>query len=261
MILDGKVAIVTGGSRGIGRAMCLGLAEKGAKVVVGARTEMDVSAGARFEKYAAGTIHDTARMINDQGGTAIAIRCDVTRTEDIRHLVAVTLDHFGRIDVLVCNSGIDCESPVVDLDIDLLDHCLAVNVRGPLLLCKFALPTMIAQNSGSIFCITSGAARAYRPGRVGYSMSKAALERLFLNLAEEVRPHNIAVNVLSPGRVDTWMNRNGDWPGTAHIPMVQPDSIIPAAVWLAGQAATFTGQLVERADFGVTWGAISTPSS
>jgi len=92
-------------------------------------------------------------------------------------------------------------------------------------------------------------------------MSKAALERLFLNLAEEVRPHNIAVSVLSPGRVDTWMNRNGDWPGTTHIPMVQPDSIIPAAVWLAGQAATFTGQLVERADFGVTWGAISTPSS
>ena len=114
---------------------------------------------------------------------------------------------------------------------------------------------MIAQQSGSIFCITSGAARGYRPGRVGYSMSKAALDRMFLSLAEEVRPYNIAVNVLSPGRVDTWMNRWGDWPGTAHIPMVQPDVIIPAAVWLAQQSATsFTGQLVERADFGVTWG-------
>jgi citronellol/citronellal dehydrogenase len=104
-------------------------------------------------------------------------------------------------------------------------------------------------------CITSGAARAYRPGRVGYSMSKAALERMFLCLAEEVRPDNIAVNVLSPGRVDTWMNRNGDWPGTSHIPMAPPEAIIPAAVWLATQtAAGFTGQVVERADFGLTWG-------
>jgi NAD(P)-dependent dehydrogenase (short-subunit alcohol dehydrogenase family) len=86
-------------------------------------------------------------------------------------------------------------------------------------------------------------------------MSKAALERMFLCLAEEVRPDNIAVNVLSPGRVDTWMNRNGDWPGTSHIPMTQPDAVIPAAVWLATQtAASFTGQVVERAEFGVTWG-------
>ena len=86
-------------------------------------------------------------------------------------------------------------------------------------------------------------------------MSKAALERMFLSLAEEVRPHNIAVNLLEPGRVDTWMNRNGDWPGTGHIPMVQPGQIIPSAVWLAGQtAATFTGSLVARAEFGETWG-------
>ena len=90
-------------------------------------------------------------------------------------------------------------------------------------------------------------------------MSKAALERTFLNLAEEVRPNNIAVNVLGPGRVDTWMNRNGDWLGTEHIPMVPPSEIIPVAVWLAGQTArTLTGSLVERANFGQTWGPIST---
>jgi 3-oxoacyl-[acyl-carrier protein] reductase len=255
MTLQDKVAIVTGGSRGIGRAICLGLAAQGAKVVVASRTEADLSAGTKFEKYASGTVHDTARMVQDRGGTAIGIRCDVGQAEDIRHLIATTLDRFGRIDVVVNNAGIDCEAPVVDLEIDILDRCLAVNVRGPLLLCKFALPSMIAQRSGSIFCITSGAARGYRPGRVGYSMSKAALERMFLSLAEEVRPYNIAVNVLSPGRVDTWMNRNGDWPGTSHIPMAQPEAIIPAAVWLAAQSASsFTGQVVERAEFGVTWG-------
>jgi len=250
-----QVAIVTGGSRGIGRAICLGLAAEGVKVVVASRTEVDTSAGTEFATYAAGTIHDTAQMVQAQGGTAVGIKCDVTQVADMRHLVAATLERFGRIDILVNNAGIDCESPVVDLDIDRLDRCLATNVRAPLLLCKFALPSMLAQRSGAIFCITSGAARGYRPGRVGYSMSKAALERMFLSLAEEVRPYDIAVNVLSPGRVDTWMNRHGDWPGTAHIPMAQPESIIPAAVWLAQQtAASFTGQVVERADFGVTWG-------
>ena len=255
MTLRDKVALVTGGSRGIGRAICLGFAGQGAKVVVASRTEVDTSSGAEFTRYAAGTIHDTARMIEAQGGSAIAVKCDVTQADDIRHLVDVTLARFGRIDILVNNAGVDCESPVVDMDIDLLDRCLAVNVRAPLLLCKFALPGMVARRSGSIFCITSGAARGYRPGRVGYSMSKAALERMFLSLAEEVRSAQIAVNVLSPGRVDTWMNRRGDWPGTAHIPMAQPEAIIPAAVWLAQQtAASFTGQVVERADFGVTWG-------
>ena len=255
MTLQGKVAIVTGGSRGIGRAICQGLAAHGARVVVASRTEVEASGDSPFERYASGTVHDTARVIQEHGGTAIGVRCDVTRAEDLRHLVATTLDRFGRIDVVVNNAGIDCESPVVDLDIDSLDRCLAVNVRGPLLLCKFALPSMIARRSGSVFCITSGAARGYRPGRVGYSMSKAALERMFLSLAEEVRPHDIAVNVLSPGRVDTWMNRRGDWPGTSHIPMEQPEAIIPAVVWLAAQnAAGFSGQVVERADFGVTWG-------
>jgi len=257
MTLEGLVAVVTGGSRGIGRAICLGLASAGAQVVVASRTEIDRSAGSRFERYASGTIQDTARLINAAGGTALALKCDVTRAEDLQHLIQVTLERFGKIDVLVSNAGVDCESPLAELEVELLDRCLAVNVRAPLLLCKFALPAMIAQNTGgSIFAITSGSARAYRLGRVGYSMSKAALERAFLSLAEEVRPNNVAVNLLGPGRVDTWMNRNGDWPGTAHIPMVQPDEVIPAAVWLAQQTAeTFTGRVVERADFGVTWGA------
>lgn len=255
MTLRDKVALVTGASRGIGRSICLGLAREGAKVVAASRTEVDASAGSEFTRYAAGTIHETAAMIEAEGGSAVGIPCDVTQADDLRRLVDATLARFGRIDIVVNNAGVDCESPVAEMDVDLLDRCLAVNVRAPFLLCRFALPTMIAQGSGSIFCIGSGAARGYRPNRVGYSMSKAALERMFVNLAEEVRPAHVAVNVLSPGRVDTWMNRRGDWPGTAHIPMAQPDEIIPAAVWLAQQTAeTFTGQVVERAEFGVTWG-------
>lgn len=253
--LAGKVAIVTGGSRGIGRAICRGLAQAGAKVAVAARTERDESAGADFARYAAGTIHDTAASIRQGGGAALAVPCDVAIPEQIRALVDTALSHYGRLDIVVSNAGIDCESPVVDLNPELLERCLAVNVRAPLLLCKYALPALIEQGAGSIIGITSGSARDYREGRVGYSMSKAALERMLLSLAEEVRSHNIAVNLLSPGRVDTWMNRRGDWPGTAHIPMVEPDAVMPAAVWLAGQRAeTFTGRIVERADFGRSWG-------
>jgi 3-oxoacyl-[acyl-carrier protein] reductase len=258
MSLQGKVAVVTGGSRGIGRAISLGLGAAGAQVVVASRTETDVSDRSDYPRYAAGTITDTARDIAAAGGEALPVRCDVSDTSDLQRLVAETLQHFGRIDILVSNAGIDCESPVVDLDVDLLDRCLAVNVRGPILLCKYVLPAMVSQRSGgSIFCVTSGAARGYRPGRVGYSMSKAALDRTFLSLAEEVREHDIAVNVFSPGRVDTWMNRRGAWPGTEHIPMVPPEVVAPSAVWLAGvKAHQFTGQMVERADFGVSWGPV-----
>ena len=256
MSLRGKVVIVTGGSRGIGRQICLAYGEAGAQVVVGSRTIADVSNQSEWPKYAAGDINDTARAIALAGGEALPVRCDVTSADDLQRLVSETLQHFGRIDVVVSNAGIDCESPVVDLDPDLLDRAIATNIRAPVLLCKFALPAMISQRSGgSIFCITSGASTGYRPGRVGYSMTKAALDRAYTSLAEEVREHGIAVNVLSPGKVDTWMNRRGHWPGTEHIPMDQPETIREAALWLAGvKASDFSGHRVERREFGVTWG-------
>ena len=256
MPLSGKVAIVTGGSRGIGRQICLAYGEAGAQVVVASRTTGDVSARSEWPKYASGDIRDTAHTIAAAGGEALPVQCDVTSAEDIQRLVSETLHHFGRIDVVVSNAGIDCESPVIDLDVDLLDRAMATNIRGPILLCKYALPAMIEQKSGgSIFCITSGASQGFRPRRVGYSMTKAALDRAYASLAEEVREHDIAVNVLSPGKVDTWMNRRGHWPGTEGIPMDQPETIRDAALWLASiKAPDFTGHRVERAEFGVTWG-------
>ena len=129
--LAGKVAIVTGASRGIGRAICQGLAHHGVKVVAASRTETDNSAGTRFAKYASGSISDTVEVIKEAGGTAVAVRCDVSNSRDIERLVAAALEAFGRIDILASNAGIDCESPVAELDVDLLDRCLAVNVRAP----------------------------------------------------------------------------------------------------------------------------------
>ena len=101
MTLRGKVAVVTGGSRGIGRSMCLALAEAGAQVVVASRTEVDQSVGSEFPKYAAGTINETAQAIALAGGEALPLRCDVSVAEDIKAMVAKTLDHFGRIDIAI----------------------------------------------------------------------------------------------------------------------------------------------------------------
>ena len=140
MTLKGKVAIVTGGSRGIGRQICLAYGEAGAQVVVASRTTSDVSAQSEWPRYAAGDIRDTAQAIAAAGGEALPVQCDVTSADDLQRLVTETLQHFGRIDVVVSNAGIDCESPVTELDVDLLDRAMATNIRGPILLCKYALP-------------------------------------------------------------------------------------------------------------------------
>ena len=155
--LRGKVAIVTGGSRGIGRAMSLAFAAAGAQVVVASRTEHEAPSDSPFYEYGSGNIHDTARQIAEAGGEALAIPCDVSKSDELANLADRTIKHFGRIDIAVSNAGVDCESPVIDLEEDLLDRCLTVNIRGPILFCKHVLPHMIQQKGGgSIFCITSG---------------------------------------------------------------------------------------------------------
>ena len=198
MGLKGKVAIVTGASRGLGRAIAIGFSKEGASVVVAARTE-------EAHKELPGTIYQTAEEIKALGLDALAIRCDVTDEESVNHMVQKTLGHFGHIDVLVNNAGIAFYYPILDTPLKRWELVIRVNLVGAFLCSKAVLPHMIEQRSGCVINISSLAAderdEGTVPTGVAYAVSKAGLDRLTLGLATEVGKYNIAVNAVKPHRV------------------------------------------------------------
>jgi len=196
MKLENKVAIVTGASRGIGKAIAIALAKEGASVVVAARTEQE---GGRLP----GTIHKTADEIRALGRRALAVRTDVTKEEEVAELVRKSLQEFGAIDILINNAGIDIPGKVLDIPIKRWDLVMAVNLRGTLLCTKAVLPTMVKRMSGNIINLSSLAGTRIIASDVLYGVSKAAIERFTLGLAEELKEYNIAVNALCPSFTDT----------------------------------------------------------
>lgn len=246
MQMKGLVAVVTGGSRGIGRAIAKAYAKQGARVVVTARP--------RTPTGLSSTIYQTAEDIQQAGGDVIPVPCDVADEEQVRAMVRNVTDHHGRIDVLVNNAGVFYpRKPVVELESDEWDETMTVNVRGPYLTCRQVLPVMMRQRQGSIINIGSRAGTTPRAGGSVYSSSKAALQMFSLCLAEEVRDYNIAVNVLDPGGVKTDGGESGGWPPAWHE-RAEPEEVGPSAVFLALQnAETFSGRVVTRAEFGISW--------
>jgi citronellol/citronellal dehydrogenase len=196
--LQGKVAIVTGASRGLGKAIAIGFSQQGANVVIAARTE-------EARKGLPGTIYQTAEEIKALGLEALAVRCDVTDEESVNHMVQKTLGRFGHIDVLVNNAGIAFYAPILETPAKRWELVLKVNLVGAFLCSKAVLPHMIEQKSGSIINISSLAAderdEGTVPTGVAYAVSKAGLDRLTLGLATEVGKYNIAVNTVKPHRV------------------------------------------------------------
>jgi citronellol/citronellal dehydrogenase len=244
MKLDGKTAIVVGGSRGIGKEICKILAREGAAVAVVARTEKE---GGKLP----GTIHQTADEIQSFGGQALPIRADITVDEDVEQMVQRVLDEFGRIDILVNDAAANFNSFVADLPVKRWDLMMNVNLRGTFICTKAVLPTMMAQRSGNIVCMTSVAAkRKAPPGEVCYSITKSGIELFCWGLASEVKDYNIAVNDLYPtGGVTTDgfklvfkdKNLNDDILNQ----MKTPEQIAEAALWIVQQdAGTFTGRSV-----------------
>ena len=245
MKLEGKVAIVTGSSRGIGKAIALQFAREGAKVAIIARTEKE------GESKLPGTIYQTADEIRALGGVALPIRTDLTVDEDIENMAKHVLAEWSRIDILVNNAAANKNDMVVDLAVKYWDLMMKINLRAMFLCTKAVLPTMISQKSGSIICLSSVAAkRKAPPGEVCYSITKVGIEFFAWGLAQEVKQHNIAVNDLYPtGGVatDGFKTVFAKRGVTDEIlkKMKTPEQIATAALWLAQQnAQTFTGHSV-----------------
>jgi NAD(P)-dependent dehydrogenase (short-subunit alcohol dehydrogenase family) len=237
--LTGKVAIVTGASRGIGRTIALALAERGATVVGTART-MDVSPGT------GGTLRETFEVMVAAGGQGFALPVDIAREQGATYLVDRTVKTYGKIDILVNNAGVYPEGKIVETELKAWQDALMVNVTAPFLMCKAALPHMIEEGVGNILNVSSGSAVNYGVGRVVYSTTKAGLERFSEFLAEEVRNNGVAVNAWRPGLIKTDMTeQRGD----------DPSVVVPSVMWTVTQTpATFTGNTVRRDGFGKDWG-------
>jgi len=201
--LNGRVAIVTGASRGIGAAIARRFATEGGAVAVSARTETE--SDARLP----GTIHQTADSIRAAGGQAVAIRADLSQEDDRRMLVARTEAELGPIDVLVNNAAVTWFLPVTEFPARRFEVMFEVQVRAPFELAQLVLPGMLARGRGWILNVSSGAARhpqgppyaARGRGGTVYGMCKAAIERFSTGLAAEVHDGGVAVNALSPSRV------------------------------------------------------------
>jgi len=201
--LKGKVALVTGASRGIGEAIAARLAMEGARVVVSARTAED------GESRLPGTLTETVARIKAAGGEARFIKADLAQASERERLIEETVDAYGPVDILVNNAAITYVMPVTEFPEKRFKLMMEVQVYAPFHLSQLVLPSMIERKGGAIVNISSGAGihpkPPYRGGRGGtvYGMCKAALERFTSGLASEVAGDGIAVNVVSPGLVDT----------------------------------------------------------
>ncbi|RLB02496.1 MAG: short-chain dehydrogenase [Deltaproteobacteria bacterium] len=232
MKLTGKVAIVTGSSRGIGKAIAIGFAKEGASVALAARSEEDTP-------KLPGTIYKTAAEIRSFGGKALPVKCNVADEKSVTRMVEQVLNEFGHIDILVNNAGIAFSAPLLETPTKRWELVIRVNLMGTFFCTKAVLSPMIKQGHGSIINISSVAASARGTSLPGlaYGVSKAAIERFTCGLAAEVGKYNIAVNAIKPkGIVDTEGMRFM-FPNADRSQWISPDKMVKAAIFLASQDA------------------------
>jgi NADP-dependent 3-hydroxy acid dehydrogenase YdfG len=216
--LEGKVALVTGAGRGIGRAIAVAFAAEGAAVAVAARSRADLAS--------------VAGEIREREGRALAVPTDVTQDGAVEALVEQTLTDLGRIDVLVTSAGTAAFGPVADSKPGDWDIMLALNFRAVMVCCRAVLPAMLRQRSGTILNVGSIASKRALPGSAVYTATKTAVDAFSRVLAEELRPHGVRVGVLVAGAVDTPL-----WDSLGSSPprekMLRPEDVARAAVLMA----------------------------
>ena len=191
-LLSGRVGVVTGASRGIGRATALRLAEAGADVVV---NYVNNEAAAE----------EVARRVREAGARAIAVRADVSRVDEAQALVRAAVESFGRLDVMVANAGIWEGAPVEELSEELWDKVIDANLKGTWAVCKACVPVMKRQQRGSIVIVSSTAGQRGEANYSNYAASKGGQISFTKSLSSELAP-DIRVNSVAPGWVDTGMN-------------------------------------------------------
>lgn len=239
--LADQVVIITGGSRGIGRAMAMAFAEAGAKVVVASRKQEGVDA--------------VAAEIESQGGTVIAVAAHVGQEEAISALVERTVETFGKIDIAINNAATNPHfGPTLTANAALWDKILEVNLRGAFFLCQKVMPIMKQHGKGVIINVASTAGIQPAPGLGIYSVSKAGLIMLTKVLAHELGPSNIRVNAIAPGVIKTQFSR-ALWESESIAQAVQdktplgrignPEDVVGAALYLASPLSDFvTGEVL-----------------
>jgi 3-oxoacyl-[acyl-carrier protein] reductase len=243
--LDGKLALVTGGSRGIGRGIALAFAREGAGVAVNYR---------RDAAAAAATVAEIERL----GGAAVAVQADVAEWPQVERMVGEVLAAFGRLDIVVANSGIASRTATVwDMDVDHWHRVIAVDLHGAFYTCKATAKHLVDRRSGAIILVSSIGADVCGPLGAPYYVAKAGVNALTKSLAKECAPAGVRVNCIAPGLIETdmgtrMMQHYGD-AILSGIPLGRagrPEDVGAAAVYLASEDSGFVTGKVLRVDGG-----------
>lgn len=238
MSLNGKVALVTGASRGIGRQVALQLAKAGAKVVVNYSSSRDKA-------------DEVVKTIEQFGGQAAAIRADVSKVAEVEALFSETLERFGRVDILINNAGVMANVTISDVTEEIFDQHFALNVKGTYFACQQAMKHMAP--GGTIINFSTSIAGAMLQTYSLYAATKGAVEQLTRQLAKEFGPRDITINCIAPGQVATELFLNGKSPElvesyrrmNAFGRLGEPEDIANAVeLFVSDQARWITGQTI-----------------